>query len=62
MVIRRGCAARKSRCQRAFPHHEAAAIIQADSGSAFDPHIDDCFLDDTEAFNAVACKFRDWRG
>lgn len=43
----------------AFSHHEAVAIIQADSGSMFDSHIVDCFLEDTEAFNAVASKFRD---
>lgn len=43
----------------ALSHHEAVNIIQADRGRMFDPQIVDCFLEDSEAFNAVAGQFRD---
>jgi putative two-component system response regulator len=40
-------------------HEEAAAIIQKDRGTQFDPAIVDCFLAEGSAFQAAATRYQD---
>jgi putative two-component system response regulator len=43
----------------AYTHAVAVAEIRAGRGSHFDPEIVDCFLDDTDEFDAIATRFAD---
>jgi putative two-component system response regulator len=42
-----------------FPHERAVAMIEAGSGSHFDPTVVRAFLSEAETFRAIAQRFRD---
>jgi putative two-component system response regulator len=45
--------------KEAFPHERAVAMIEAGSGSHFDPSVVSAFLTEAETFRAIAGRFQD---